>query len=122
LFLQELVFFLWSVSYVVFAPGYSNTRVFQVAKDVRASRDNLSDLFNRIGYFFRRLEVYTRVPPTTAMTNIAIEIMAEILVILAIATDDMKRGRLGELIGLALDPDSHFFREISEEAYGKHRC
>jgi len=103
-----------------FCASYSNTQAAQVAKDVRASQDNLSDLFNRIGYFFRRLEVYTRVPPTTVMSNIIIEIMAEILAILAIATDEMKRGRLSEWTGLALDPDSQFFREVLEEAYGKH--
>ena len=70
----------------------------QAAKDTGASHDKLVDLFNRIEHFFRRLEIYTGVTPTTAMTDIAVEIMVEILTILAIATKEMKRGRLSELI------------------------
>ena len=70
----------------------------QAAKDASASQDKLIDLFNRIERFFRRLEIYTGITPTTAMTDTIIEIMAEVLVILAIATKEMKRGRLGELM------------------------
>ncbi|KAH9958868.1 hypothetical protein BC827DRAFT_545272 [Russula dissimulans] len=44
------------------------------AKDVSASQDILVDLFNRIEYFFCRLEIYTEVPPTSAMTDIIIRI------------------------------------------------
>ncbi|KAH9988880.1 hypothetical protein BJV77DRAFT_720936 [Russula vinacea] len=63
------------------------------AKDTSASQDKLIDLFNRIERFFRRLEIYTGITPTTAMTDTIIEIMVEVLVILAIATKEMKRGR-----------------------------
>jgi hypothetical protein len=68
----------------------------QAAKDASASQDKLIDLFNRIERFFRRLEIYTGITPTTAMTDIIIDIMVEVLVILAIATKEVKRGRLGE--------------------------
>ncbi|KAF8487223.1 hypothetical protein DFH94DRAFT_841588 [Russula ochroleuca] len=64
------------------------------AKDARASRDRLIDLFNRIEGFFRRLEIYAGITPTTAMRDIIIKIMIEILSILAIATNELKRGRL----------------------------
>jgi len=74
------------------------TRVLQAAKDVSASQDKLVDLFNRIGHFFRRLEIYTEVPPTSAMTDIIVEIMVEVLAILGIATKEMKRGRASESI------------------------
>jgi len=70
----------------------------QAAKDVSASQDKLVDLFNRIGHFFRRLEIYTEVPPTSAMTDIIVEIMVEVLAILGIATKEMKRGRASESI------------------------
>ena len=70
----------------------------QAAKDVSASRDKLIELFSRIEHFFRRLEVYTRITPTTAMTDIIVEIMVEVLTILAVATKEVKRGRFSELI------------------------
>ena len=70
----------------------------QAAQDATASQDKLIKLFNRIEHFFRRLEIYTGVTPTMAMTDIVVEIMVEVLTILAIATKELKRGRLSELI------------------------
>jgi hypothetical protein len=69
----------------------------QAAKDVNASQDKLIDIFNRIERFFHRLEIYTGLTPTTAMRDIIIEIMVEVLKILAIATEEVNRGRLSEL-------------------------
>jgi hypothetical protein len=69
----------------------------QAAKDASASQDKLIELFNRIERFFRRLEIYTGITPTTAMTDIVIEIMVEVLTILAIATKEAKGGQLSEL-------------------------
>jgi hypothetical protein len=43
--------------------------------------------------FFRRLEVYTKVPPTPAMTNMMVKIMVEVLDILGTATKEMKQSR-----------------------------
>ena len=54
------------------------------------------DIFERIEMFFRRLEVYTEVPPTTEMTDLIIEIMAEVLSILGIAVKEMKQSRISE--------------------------
>ncbi len=62
-----------------------------------ASRDKLIDIFNRIERFFHRLEIYTSITPTTAMTDIIVEIMVEVLTILAITTKEVKRGRFSEL-------------------------
>ena len=70
----------------------------QAAKDASASRDKLIELFNRVEHFFGRLEIYTGITPTTAMTGIIIKIMVEVLTILAIATTEVKRGRLSELM------------------------
>ena len=61
-----------------------------------ASRDKLLDLFNRIEHFFHRLEIYTSITPTTAMKDIIVEIMVEVLIILAMVTKEVKRGRLSE--------------------------
>ena len=65
----------------------------QTAKDVRASEDTLVDIFERIEFFFRRLEIYTEVPPTPEMTDIIMQIMVEVLSILGIATKEIKQGR-----------------------------
>jgi hypothetical protein len=75
-----------------------NSQGSQAAKDVSASRDKLIELFNRIEHFFRRLEIYTGITPTTAMMDIIIKIMVEVLTILAIVTKEVKRGRFSELL------------------------
>ncbi|KAN0130211.1 hypothetical protein V8E53_011968 [Lactarius tabidus] len=67
--------------------------LFLAAKDVGASEEALVDLFERIENFFKRLESYTEVPPTNAMTDIIVKIMVEVLNIFAIATKDIKQGR-----------------------------
>jgi hypothetical protein len=54
------------------------------------------DIFERIENFFKRLETYTEVPPTAAMTDIIVKIMVEVLNILAIATKEIKQGRTSE--------------------------
>ena len=68
----------------------------QAAKDTSASRDKLIDLFNSIERFFQRLVIYIGITPTTAMTNMIVDIMAEVLSILAMATKEVRRGRLSE--------------------------
>jgi hypothetical protein len=76
--------------------GQFNTYISQAVKDVRGSRDTLVDVFERIECFFRRLEVYTQVPPTTEMMGTIIQIMVEVFSILGIATKEIKQGRMSE--------------------------
>jgi hypothetical protein len=64
--------------------------------DVRASQDTLIDVFERMENFFKRLEVYTEVSPTPEMTDIILKIMTEVLSILAIATKEIRQGRMSE--------------------------
>ena len=52
--------------------------------------------------FFKRLETYTSVPPTNAMTDIIVKIMIEVLNIFAIATKEMAQGRASALISAIL--------------------
>ncbi|KAN0140110.1 hypothetical protein V8E53_002006 [Lactarius tabidus] len=77
--------------------------LLSAAKDVEASQDALADLFGSIENFFKRLESYTAVRPTDAMTDISVKIMVEVLSIFAIATKEMKQSRakkyLKKLIG-----------------------
>ena len=75
---------------------YCNTYVSQAARDVRASQETLVDVFERIEMFFRRLEVYTEIPPTTEMMGIITEIMVEIICILGIATKEIGQSRISE--------------------------
>jgi hypothetical protein len=44
----------------------------------------------------KRLDVSTTFPPTVAMTEIIVQILAELLSALALATEYIKPGRLGE--------------------------
>jgi hypothetical protein len=59
----------------------------------------LVDLFERIEQFFKRLECYTEIRPTEAMTDIIVKIMVEVLCILAVATKEIKQSRTSELTG-----------------------
>lgn len=71
----------------------------KVAKDVGTSRDTLADLFERIEDLFKRLETYTKVPLTHAMTDTIVKILVEVsLRILAIATKEIKQGSASEPI------------------------
>jgi hypothetical protein len=68
----------------------------QAIKDVSASYDALVELFELIENFLRRLDIYTKVQSTTAMTEIVVKILVELLATLALATQQVKQGRLGE--------------------------
>ena len=76
--------------------GHCNASISQAAKDARASQDTLIDIFEHIEMLFRRLEIYSEVPPTLEMMDIAVRIMAEVLSILGIAMKEIKQGRMSE--------------------------
>jgi hypothetical protein len=65
-----------------------------VAKSTASNRDVLFNLFQRVESFFERLKIYTKVPPSLALTDELAKIMAEVLSILAIATKGIKAGRM----------------------------
>ncbi|KAF8488447.1 hypothetical protein F5888DRAFT_1893375 [Russula emetica] len=46
--------------------------LLSAAKDIDSSQDVLIDIFVRIETFFKRLESYTEVPPTAAMTDVIV--------------------------------------------------
>ena len=60
----------------------------------------LIDIFVRIEGFFKRLESYTEVRPTEAMTDVILKILIQVLSILAIATKQIKQGRSSELLSI----------------------
>jgi len=75
-------------------PGPDGVRCHQAIKDVSASYDALVDLFESTENFLRRLDIYTKIPPTTAMNEIIVKILVELLSTLALATQQVKQGRL----------------------------
>jgi len=79
-----------------------HTQVFQAAKEVDASQETLVDLFESIENFFKRLESYTEVPPTDAMTEIIVKIMVEVINVFAIATKEINQSRTS-VFSLRLD-------------------
>ena len=60
----------------------------------------LIGIFVRIESFFKRLESYTEVRPTAAMTDVIVKIIIEVISILAIATKQIKQGRSSESIDI----------------------
>jgi len=70
--------------------------VNQAVKDVSTSYDALIDLLESIGNFLNRLDIYTKIPLTAAMTDIVVKILVEVLTTLALATRQVKQGRLSE--------------------------
>jgi hypothetical protein len=60
---------------------------------VCATEDVLIDLFDRMKFFFLRLEKYIAVRQTVAMTEIIVKIMVEVISILGIATKEIGQGR-----------------------------
>jgi len=76
----------------------TDTTLSKAAKDVSGIQDALTTVFERIENFFRRLETYVQVPPTTGMTDIIVKIMIQVLSILAIATREINQSRASKLI------------------------
>jgi hypothetical protein len=65
----------------------------QTAKDFRADQDTLSEMFERIEAFFRRLDIYTEVAPNQGMVKTITAILVEVLNFIGFVTEDIKQGR-----------------------------
>ena len=60
-----------------------------------ASYETLLNLFERIQFFLQRLNRYTAVPLTPDITLLLGKIMAQILIVLAFSTKEIKERRIG---------------------------
>ncbi|KAN0113762.1 hypothetical protein V8E52_007415 [Russula decolorans] len=63
------------------------------ASGVTSSYDALLELFDCLGNFLKRLEIYTTIPPNPIMTEVIVKIMLELLSVLALASKQIKQGR-----------------------------
>lgn len=98
--------------------------LIQAIKDISSSHETLVKLFGSVENFLSRLDIYTKIPPTTALTDVLVKIIAELLSVLALATGEVKRGRLSKLDFAGVVPHSTLHREILPKASRRerHRC
>jgi hypothetical protein len=79
------------------------TSLHQAIKDISKSYDALVDLFESFEFFLRRLDIYTEIPSTTAITEIIVKILIELLSTISLAIQQAKQGRLSESRPLRYD-------------------
>ena len=72
--------------------------MYQAAEGVVDSYDTLVDLLEAIERFIKLLHIYTEVPPTSALNDLAVKIIVELLSTLALATKELKQGRSSESV------------------------
>jgi hypothetical protein len=74
-------------------------------------------------YFFMRLEKYIAVRPTAAMTEIIVQIMAEVISILGIVTKEIKQGPFSMTSLVNISPEFDILRrEICQGAVWNTSC
>ena len=66
----------------------------KAAKKVSDDYDALIELFEHFERYLRRLQVFTMIPP--ALGKILVEIMVELLGVLALTTQQINQGRFSE--------------------------
>jgi hypothetical protein len=69
-------------------------------KDASTSYDALIDLLQSIEHFMDRLDIYTRVPSTGAMTEIIVKIMVEMISMLALVMKQIKQKQPSECVAI----------------------
>jgi hypothetical protein len=72
--------------------------LYQATKDVSASYDALGNLLESMERFLQRLDIYTKLPAESlsALDEIMVKILVSLLSTLALATKQIKEGRLSE--------------------------
>ena len=93
-----------------------NTLAFQTVKDVSVC-GLLVDLLESIESFLKRLDIYTKITPTVAMTETVVKTLVELISILALATKFIKQGQPGKFLLANGLPNSMQPREICKEAF-----
>jgi hypothetical protein len=81
---------------------HRNIRFCQAFKDVRNSYDALIELLESIELFLFRLDIYKKISLTVAMTERLVKILVEVLSILALATREVRQGKLSEFANVVV--------------------
>jgi hypothetical protein len=71
-------------------------QTYQAVTGVLDDYATLADLLESVEHFLNRLDIYTQIRPTVGMTEIIIKILVELLSILALATKQLRQGKLSE--------------------------
>ena len=99
-----------------------DAQVSQASRGVSADFDALVDLLESLDCFLKRLDIYTKVPPTPAMTEVVAKIMVELLSTIALATKQNRLGRPSESILAGVFRNSMQCRELCEKASQREGC
>lgn len=87
-----------------------------MAKGVIDDYDALGELLESIEHFLNRLDIYTKVPPTVALTEIIVKILVELLSTLALTTRQIKQGKTSKSVfGEVL----YYLTQCIEERFAK---
>ena len=73
-------------------------QLFQAIKGVKDSYDALIEFLDSIEHILYHLDIYTRITPTVAMTELLVKILVELLSTLALATKEVMQGKSSEFI------------------------
>lgn len=95
----------------------SHITLHQAAKGKNTSYDELADFLESIDHLLKPLDVYTQIPPTPAMDDIVLKIMAELLSMLALTTKELKHGRPSESVLVDVSRYLMKCREICNEDF-----
>ena len=68
----------------------------QAAKGIISNCDALIDLLESIEHVLNRLNIYTRITPTSEIALIVVKILAELTFTLALVTEELKKRRSSE--------------------------
>jgi hypothetical protein len=64
---------------------------------MKASYDALTEIFECVEGFVRRLMIYTKIEqPTPVVTEVVIKVLVELISVLALATKQINKGRLSK--------------------------
>ncbi len=72
--------------------------VSQAFKGVNSDLDAVVELLESIEHFLKRLDIYTKIPSTEALTEIVVKILVELLSTLGLATKQIRLGRPSESV------------------------
>ena len=75
-----------------------DVQTYQAVKGVLDNYDTLADLLESVEHFLNRLDIYTKIPPTVGMTEMIVKILVGLLSILALATKQIRQGKLSESV------------------------